>query len=151
MQRSCCKTGARDTALYHVREPLSRYLRGGYTGRLHWRLFDHETSGRGLLFACGPEERDVMLNRLSSSFAVLVAAGLLSACSVLPGTGPNSDAVNAYPTAALRSNAALPYALVDISADTIVFLSQPNLVTFQGAFPDKGPKPYQVAGIGDVL
>jgi polysaccharide export outer membrane protein len=92
-----------------------------------------------------------MLNRLSSSLVVLIAGALLSACSVLPASGPNSDAVNAYPTAALRSNTALPYALVDVTADTIGFLSQPNLVTFQGAFPDKGPKPYQVAGIGDVI
>ena len=54
-------------------------------------------------------------------------------------------------TAALLSNTALPYALVDVSADTIGFLSQPNLITFQGEFPDKRPKPQQVAGVGDVL
>lgn len=76
---------------------------------------------------------------------------LLPACAVLPGTGPKSEAINQYSTVALRSDAALPYALVDISANTIGFLSQPNVVTFQGAFPDKRPKPYQVAGIGDVL
>jgi polysaccharide biosynthesis/export protein len=86
----------------------------------------------------------------SSLFAMAVAA-LLPACSLLPGTGPKSDAVEAYATAGLRSNAALPYALVDVSADTIGFLSQPNVVTFQGLFPDKRPKPEQVAGVGDVL
>src|SRR6202040_1885872 len=47
--------------------------------------------------------------------------------------------------------AALPYALVDVSADTIGFLSQPNLISFKGAFPDKRPKPTQVVGVGDVL
>jgi polysaccharide export outer membrane protein len=82
--------------------------------------------------------------------AILVAA-LLSACSVLPGTGPKSDAVKGNATAELRSDAALPYALVDISADTIGFLSQPNLVSFKGYFPDKRPKPSQVIGVGDVL
>ena len=41
--------------------------------------------------------------------------------------------------------------LVDVSADTIGFLSQPNVVTFQGEFPDKRPKPEQVVGVGDVL
>jgi len=83
-------------------------------------------------------------------FAIVVAA-LLPACSVLPGTGPTSDAVQGNATAGLRSTTALPYALVDVSADTIGFLSQPNLITFQGEFPDKRPKPQQVAGVGDVL
>ncbi|MGJ4912649.1 polysaccharide biosynthesis/export family protein [Bradyrhizobium sp. SZCCHNR3003] len=54
-------------------------------------------------------------------------------------------------TASVRSNTALPYALVDVSSETIGFLSQPNLITFQGVFPDKRPKPVQVAGVGDVL
>ena len=86
----------------------------------------------------------------ASLFAMAVAI-LLPACSLLPGTGPKSDAVEAYATAGLRSHAPLPYALVDVSADTIGFLSQPNVVTFQGLFPDKRPKPEQVAGVGDVL
>ena len=81
----------------------------------------------------------------------MAAAALLQACSVLPGTGPYSDTVRGNATAALRSDTALPYALVDVSADTIGFLSQPNLITFQGEFPDKRPKPEQVAGVGDVL
>lgn len=59
--------------------------------------------------------------------------------------------MNNHATAGIRSNAALPYTLVDVSADTIGFLSQPNVVTFQGAFSDKRPKPEQVAGVGDVL
>jgi polysaccharide export outer membrane protein len=92
-----------------------------------------------------------MLKRFTSPvFAILVAA-LLPACSVLPGTGPTSDAVQGNATAGLRSTTALPYALIDVSADTIGFLSQPNLITFQGEFPDKRPKPQQVAGVGDVL
>ena len=82
--------------------------------------------------------------------AILVAA-LLPACSLLPGTGPKSDAVKGNATAEVRSDAALPYALVDVSADTIGFLSQPNLVSFKGYFPDKRPKPSQVIGVGDVL
>ncbi|RZI38278.1 polysaccharide export protein, partial [Herbaspirillum sp. HC18] len=64
---------------------------------------------------------------------------MLPACSVLPGTGAKSDAIEYNATAGLRSDAALPYALVDVSADTIGFLSQPNLISFQGAFPDKRP------------
>src|SRR5215831_166984 len=92
-----------------------------------------------------------MLKRIASPLFALFVAGLLPACSLLPGTGPKSDAVEWNATAGLRSNAALPYALVDVSADTIGFLSQPNLVTFQGAFSDKRPKPIQVVGVGDVL
>jgi polysaccharide biosynthesis/export protein len=92
-----------------------------------------------------------MLKRIASPIFALLIAGLLPACSLLPGTGPKSDAVEGNATAGLRSNAALPYALVDVSADTIGLLSQPTLVTFQGAFPDKRPKPQQVAGVGDVL
>jgi len=93
----------------------------------------------------------LMLNRLYSGIVLSAAVAFLPGCSVLPGTGPNSAAIDQFPSAAVRSNTALPYALVDISADTIGFLSQPNLVTFQGAFPDKRPRPYQVVGIGDVL
>ncbi|MGJ4931098.1 polysaccharide biosynthesis/export family protein [Bradyrhizobium sp. HKCCYLS2038] len=76
---------------------------------------------------------------------------LIPACSLLPGTGPTSEAVNDNATASVRSSTALPYALVDVSSETIGFLSQPNVVTFSGVFPDKRPKPVQVAGIGDVL
>jgi polysaccharide biosynthesis/export protein len=92
-----------------------------------------------------------MMKRLGSPLAAIALLALLPACSLLPGTGPKSDAVENYATAGLRSNSALPYALVDISNDTIGFLSQPNLITFQGEFPDKRPKPTQVVGVGDVL
>jgi polysaccharide biosynthesis/export protein len=92
-----------------------------------------------------------MLTRFASPLFAIIVAALLPACSVLPGTGPTSDAVEGNATAGLRSTTALPYALVDVSADTIGFLSQPNLITFQGEFPDKRPKPQQVVGVGDVL
>jgi polysaccharide biosynthesis/export protein len=92
-----------------------------------------------------------MLKRLGSPLFALVLAVLLPACSLLPGTGPNSDSVNGNATAGLRSTTPLPYALVDVTADTIGFLSQPNLITFKGQFPDKRPKPNQVVGVGDVL
>jgi polysaccharide export outer membrane protein len=92
-----------------------------------------------------------MTKRLFSLlFGIILAVGV-SACSVLPGTGSTSDAVNAGATAGVRSSASLPYALVDVSADTIGFLSQPNVISFKGEFPDKRPKPNQVVGVGDVL
>ena len=89
--------------------------------------------------------------RLRFPLIATVAAALLPGCALLPGTGPKSDAVEGYATAGLRSTAALPYALVDVSADTIGFLSQPNVVSFKGEFQDKRPKPNQVIGVGDVL
>jgi polysaccharide export outer membrane protein len=92
-----------------------------------------------------------MLKRLGSSLFAVVLLGLLPACSLLPGTGPTSDAVNENATGGVRSSTPLPYALVDVTADTIGFLSQPNLITFKGEFPDKRPKPNQVVGVGDVL
>jgi polysaccharide export outer membrane protein len=92
-----------------------------------------------------------MLKRLGSPLLAVVLLGVLPACSLLPGTGPTSDAVNDNAAAGVRSSAPLPYALVDVSADTIGFLSQPNLITFKGQFPDKRPKPNQVVGVGDVL
>src|SRR5579864_236470 len=98
-----------------------------------------------------PSRRAGMLKRFRTSLFALAVAAVLPACSLLPGTGPKSDAVTSSATAGIRSDAALPYALVDISADTIGFLSQPNLVSFKGAFPDKRPKPTQVVGVGDVL
>jgi polysaccharide export outer membrane protein len=82
-----------------------------------------------------------MLKRLGSLLFAAVLATLLPACSLLPGTGPTSDAVNGNATAGVHSTAPLPYALVDVTADTIGFLSQPNLITFKGEFPDKRPKP----------
>jgi len=92
-----------------------------------------------------------MLKRLGSPLFAIAVAALLPACSLLPGTGPKGDAVNANATAGVRSATPLPYALVDVTADTIGFLSQPNLITFQGEFPDKRAKPNQVVGVGDVL
>src|ERR1700733_40279 len=91
-----------------------------------------------------------MLNRLPALSAISLA-GFLPACGLFPGTGPTSDAVNGYATAGIRSTASLPYALVDISSDTVGFLSQPNLITFAGTFPDKRAKPTQVVGVGDIL
>lgn len=106
------------------------------------------------LVSCKPEnERGIsrMLRRLGIPLVSIVLTAVLPACTLLPGTGPTSDAVNTNATAGIRSATPLPYALVDISADTIGFLSQPNLVTFKGEFPDKRPKPNQVVGVGDVL
>ncbi|MGJ5203850.1 polysaccharide biosynthesis/export family protein [Bradyrhizobium sp. HKCCYLR20261] len=98
-----------------------------------------------------PVSRRAALSRPALSLLALALLAIMPACSFLPGTGPTSDAVSDNATASVRSNTALPYALVDVSSETIGFLSQPNLVTFQGVFPDKRPKPVQVAGIGDVL
>lgn len=108
-----------------------------------WRRLDGRRS---------PDSNDrTVVRTLIPWLLVAVAAVALPACSELPATGPKSDAIHSFPTAGLHSNAALPYALVDVSADTIGFLSQPNLISFQGEFPDKRPKPQQVAGVGDVL
>jgi len=122
------------------------------------RIFQRFASGtwlglvsrRSLLHA-DPGDRRSFVSSLRTSLFLIAVAAVLPACSLLPATGPKSDAINSYATAGVRSNAALPYALVDVSADTIGFLSQPNVVTFQGLFPDKRPKPEQVAGVGDVL
>jgi polysaccharide export outer membrane protein len=92
-----------------------------------------------------------MLKRLAFPVLAVVAAALLPACTLLPGTGPYSDSVNGNATAGVRSTTPLPYALVDVTSDTIGFLSQPNLITFKGEFSDKRPKPTQVIGVGDVL
>jgi polysaccharide export outer membrane protein len=92
-----------------------------------------------------------MLKRSGRPLLAVVVAALLPACTLLPGTGPTSDAVNGNATAGVRSTTPLPYALVDVTADTIGFLSQPNLITFKGEFPDKRAKPNQVIGVGDVL
>ena len=97
------------------------------------------------------DRRVGMLKRLGSPLFSIVVAALLPACSLLPGTGPKSDAVNTNATASVRSTTPLPYTLVDVTADTIGFLSQPNLITFKGQFSDKRPKPIQVVGVGDVL
>src|SRR4030081_2199080 len=92
-----------------------------------------------------------MKNSLAPKLFSIILAGFLAASSLLPRTGPTSGAVDAHATAGIRSTASLPYALVDISSDTIGFLSQPNLITLKGAFPDKRAKPTQVVGVGDIL
>jgi polysaccharide biosynthesis/export protein len=88
---------------------------------------------------------------LTRAILVFAAIATLPGCALLPGTGARSDDIEAGATAGVRSTAPLPYALVDVSADTIGFLSQPNLITFQGEFEDKRPKPTQVVGVGDIL
>lgn len=92
-----------------------------------------------------------MLKLLRFSVLGIAAALLLPGCTLLPGTGPTSDAVNGSAAAGIRSAAPLPYVLVDIAADTIPFLSQPNVISFKGEFSDKRSKPNQVVGVGDVL
>jgi polysaccharide export outer membrane protein len=92
-----------------------------------------------------------MFKRLRARLFAVALAGLLPGCSLLPWNGPRSDDVHANATAGIRSTAPLPYTLVDLSADTIGFLSQPNLVTFKGTFVDRRPKPLQVVGVGDLL
>jgi polysaccharide export outer membrane protein len=114
-----------------------------------WPKWDRSQSST--VAGCGDGRSSVICERLRPSLFAMVALALLPGCSLLPATGPSSDSVNGNATAGVRSDAALPYALVDVSADTIGFLSQPNLVTFQGEFLDKRPKPEQVVGIGDVL
>lgn len=92
-----------------------------------------------------------MLKRLVAPSFAIVSAAFLSACALFPGTGPTSESINGSATAGVSSATPLPYALVDVTADTIGFLSEPNLVSFKGAFPDKRPKPTQLVGVGDVL
>jgi polysaccharide export outer membrane protein len=92
-----------------------------------------------------------MMKRLGSPLLAILLLALLPGCSLLPGTGPKSDAVDNYATSSVRSSTPLSYALVDVTADTIGFLSQPNLITFRGEFPDKRAKPTQVVGVGDIL
>src|ERR1700744_3488958 len=92
-----------------------------------------------------------MLKRVARPLFAIALLAVLPACSLLPGTGPKSDAVNNNATAGVQSSTPLSYALVDVTADTIGFLSQPNLITFRGEFPDKRAKPTQVVGVGDTL
>lgn len=85
------------------------------------------------------------------NFLAVALVAFLPACTLLPGTGPSGDSVQSNATAGVKSATALPYALVDVSSDTIGFLSEPNLVSLKGVFPDKRPKPIQLVGVGDVL
>jgi polysaccharide biosynthesis/export protein len=98
-----------------------------------------------------PRDHVATLTRRASVMVALAAASLLAACGELPGTGPKSLAVQTNATAEVRTDVPLPYALVHISAETIGFLSQPNVVTFKGQFSDRRPKPTQVVGVGDIL
>jgi polysaccharide biosynthesis/export protein len=92
-----------------------------------------------------------MLKRIIFPAAAFFCGVLVSGCSLLPGPGPSSDDIGAGAVTGIKSNAPLSYALVDVTSETIGFLSQPNVVSFKGAFPDKRPKPTQVVGVGDVL
>jgi polysaccharide biosynthesis/export protein len=92
-----------------------------------------------------------MLKRIIFPAAAFFCGVLVSGCSLLPGPGPSSNDIGAGAVTGIKSNAPLSYALVDVTSETIGFLSQPNVVSFKGAFPDKRPKPTQVVGVGDVL
>src|SRR5688572_20471703 len=74
-----------------------------------------------------------MIQLIIRSLAVASVGLLATGCALLPGNGPYSEAVNANATAGIRSDAPLPYALVDVSSETIGFLSEPNLVSLKGA------------------
>lgn len=93
-----------------------------------------------------------MLTRLNLlNLWIVLTSVHLSACSVLPANGPTSDSIGSGATVAATSTSTLPYALVDVSTETVGFLSEPNIVTLKGAFTDKRPKPVQLIGIGDIL
>ena len=92
-----------------------------------------------------------MLRRIVFPATVLIFGALASGCSLLPGNGPFSDDIKKDATAGIKSEALLAYALVDVTSDTIGFLSQPDVVSLKGSFPDKRPKPTQLVGVGDVL
>lgn len=83
--------------------------------------------------------------------AAALACLTIAACSSLPATGPTSDSVRDNATTGISANTPLPYALVNVSAESIGVLSEPNLITFTGAFTDKRPKPIQVLGVGDIV
>ena len=104
-----------------------------------------------MFIQCSPDATKLHKRESVPHFLAVALSGPLAACALLPGTGPRSGDVDANATAGIRSTASLPYALVDVSADTIGPLSQPNLITFKGAFADKRPKQIQVVGVGDVL
>jgi hypothetical protein len=98
-------------------------------GQFGW-AFAREFGTRLQIGVLRSARRVGILKRPSSPLFAAVLATLLPACSLLPGTGPTSEAVNGNATAGVRSSAPLPYALVDVTADTIGFLSQPNFDHF---------------------
>ena len=85
------------------------------------------------------------------SIAAAVTCLGVASCSSLPATGPSSESVRDNATTGISTTTPLPYALVNVSAETIGVLSEPNLITFTGAFQDKRPKPIQTIGVGDIV
>jgi polysaccharide export outer membrane protein len=86
------------------------------------------------------------LNSLSL-FGLLAMAGVLSACSLVPASGPASYDVQSQAAYAADS---LPYAVVRITAQAEGIIAQYN-PRIAGTFPDRRPPKEIRFGVGDVV
>jgi polysaccharide export outer membrane protein len=96
---------------------------------------------------------------LNMTIVALSAAGVLSSCTALPSSGPDSGqidqqaAMKVVDTRSSKSRKpAIDYALVDISAAVIANIAQASTPSLRGSFGDeqRGP-PNLMLGVGDVI
>jgi polysaccharide biosynthesis/export protein len=88
-------------------------------------------------------------NRLC--LGLVVASALdLSACSLLPGSGPSGDAITLSGTAT-PEEAERPFALIEIDDFTADVLARRAAPGLRGYFGDHRPPAIQPIGVGDVL
>ncbi len=93
-----------------------------------------------------------MLERLAFPVLAVALVALLPGvhwCS--PATVPTARRSTETPRPALPLRHPFHMRWSIVTADTVGFLSEPNIVSFKGMFPDKRPKPVHVIGVGDVL
>jgi len=86
--------------------------------------------------------------------SVAVMMGGLLGCSMLPAAGPGDGAIDGGAATSVRSAepVALKYALVDIGADILDYLTDPGPGSLRGSFGvGRGPSPSLQIGVGDAI
>jgi len=82
---------------------------------------------------------------IKSAVAALCFAGAVSACGIMPASGPNSISVNT------EIASSVPYALVKLTPAVVDALAQYEPAVLAGAFTDRRPPAAIKFGIGDSV
>jgi len=82
---------------------------------------------------------------MKAQLVALCVAGAVSACGIMPSSGPNSISVNN------EVAASVPYALVKLTPAVVDALAQYEPAVLAGAFTDKRPPAAIKFGVGDTV
>jgi len=90
-----------------------------------------------------------MLKRICKAFPLIAVFGL-SACSILPGSGPSRESIAQTGTWDTEAEER-PFALIELDSFTLDVLGRRSAPGLRGYFGDRGPPAIQPIGVGDTL